>query len=137
MKILPGYEDEGGLINMFLGLGGESIVIFRQDCSSSIDRTTGKYKPVYIKIRSCAVIRSKKYKSTNRDGIEIMGGKLEIKLRDHVYSSDERDGLSADIIFARNKYWKVEAVEDYCQYRKATLNLMPEDLCKGVKSLGI
>lgn len=137
MKLISrSNDDDSGLISMFLNLASERVEIFRHDCNSGYDRKTGKYKRSFVKLISCGI---PKPKATSRgrssDGIETADGQMELITRDPIYSSDQRDNASADIVFVRSKFWKVESVSDNCGYSTALMNLMPEDECKGIRGM--
>ena len=136
MKLVSGRHDpDSGLMSMFLNFGSEPIVIYRHDCSSGYDRSTGKYERSFVKIDTCGIPKPQARTGDTSDGVETSSGTMELITREPVYNSDQRDNSSADIVFVRGYYWKVEDVIPYCGYNKVIMNLMPEDECKGIRGL--
>lgn len=126
------FSDESGIVSFFMSSGGDPIVIYREDCDAGWDRETGRYiNSRKIKIEACALVRpSKQRQIVQDDGGERARGKMMVQTKEPLYTSDERDNASADIILAKGSYWKVMSVDAYCSYYEAEIELLPDDVCK-------
>jgi len=125
---------ESGIFSMFSRLGGQSVVIYREDCSAGYDRATGKrIRSNKIDIQSCAIIKPASESSIIQDsGGERGSSTMVIQTPPEVpiYTTDERDAAGADIVFARGKFWKIMKVTDHCYYWEGEMMLLPDNICK-------
>lgn len=128
------FGADSGIVNMFMRVGAEDVIIYREDCESGFDRDTGVYnRSNKIKIEMCALIKpaAASRKMVQGSGGERASGEMVVQTQRPIYTSDERDGASADIIFMRDKYWRVMQVKDYCSYWEGLVQLMHETECYG------
>lgn len=128
---------ENGIFNMFSRMSGESVIIYRQDCSGGWDRKTGKrVKSNKIEIPSCAIVKTVSSNLIQDSGGERGRSKVILQTPSEIpiYTTDERDSAGADIVYVRGKFWKVMSVSNECFYYEAELELLPDNICK---SLGI
>ena len=133
------YKNRGlssGIFNMFSRLGGDSIVVFREDCDAGWDRETGKR--IYsnkIELNSCAIVESRYDRSIVQDsGAERAKGRLSIQTSKDfpLYTSDERDNAGADIVYTRGSFWKVMKTKNEGHYWESEVELMPQNECKNL-----
>lgn len=118
---------------MFSRMGGESAVIFREDCSAGWDRKTGRrIRSNRIRLDSCVVVKSAKEEIVQGEGGERGTGSVVIQSPQDfpIYTTNERDNASADIIYLRGRYWKVMEVSNECYYWEAKIDMLPENECK-------
>ena len=129
MKI---FGDDSGIVNFFLRSGGESISIYREDCDAGWERATGKYvNSRSLVTHTCALVRpSKERRLVQDDGGERATGKMLLQTKEKLYTSDERDNASSDVVYMRSSYWKVMSSEDYCSYHESEVELLSDDVCK-------
>lgn len=126
------FGKDSGIVNFFLRSGGESITIYREDCDAGWDRETGRYIASRNAVmQTCALVKPNVSRSIIQDdGGERARGTIIIQTTDPIYTSDERDNASSDVVFLRNSYWKVMEVTDYYGYFETELQLLPDDACK-------
>lgn len=130
-----GVGVSSGIFNFFSRMDGEGpIYIYREDCEAGWDRETGKrVRSHRNKITTCGIVSTLTDRRVVQDsGADRAKGSLKIKVPVPIYTTDERDNASADIVLARGKYWKVMEVSEFCSYWEAKLELLPDNECKGL-----
>jgi hypothetical protein len=118
------------LVSYFRPFFNEKMRIMRESCESGWDRDTGKRKRLpREKIDFCGKFKPRPLEIIQDSGGERARGQATITSFVPIYTSDQRDNASADIIMARGKFWKVMDVTDNCSYFKARVELMHSDEC--------
>ena len=128
------FGEESGIVSFFLRSGGQPIIIYREDCDAGWDRETGKYiTSRNIVIETCALPRPLTERRTIQDdGADRAAGRIRLQTSERLYTTDERDNASADVVYFRSSFWKVMRTDDLCSYHESELELLPDDVCKNL-----
>lgn len=132
MKLTGSSND---IVGIFKTLSRDNMEIYRESCDARWDRKTGKKKhAARDSIPFCGTFKPRAFEIIQDSGAERARARATIIAYTPLYTTDQRDNASADIVMARGNYWKVMEVIPYCSYWKARVELMHQDECDRIFS---